>query len=390
MGNYHLRDDTVSALMHITLVSTSYPVHHDGSEAAGSFVEDFSRALARHVAVTVVAPAPKAGTILLDDILQVIYFKVARLPLSSLNPFNPFRWPSVVSTMQRGRRTVLEVVRSKKSDHIMALWALPSGYWAMKAGERTNTRFSTWALGSDIWSLGEIPVIRGQLAKVLRHAQLNFADGLKLSRQVKVISGSGCAFLPSSRDLGVTTPPQRGPGPPWRVAFLGRWHANKGIDLLLDALKLLSDEDWLRIRQFDLAGGGPLNDLVQARCEALRAEGKPVRLHGYLNRDAARDYLLNTDFVVIPSRIESIPVIFSDCLQAGCTVITTPVGDLPELLTQHDVGELCQAATAPAIADGIRRALGRGPAEPARLNEAAHSFSVTGAVNIFLKSLGVS
>ena len=148
MLNFHLRDDTVFTLMHITLVSTSFPYRHDGSEAAGAFVEDFSRALAQRVPVTVVAPAPKAHKILLDDNLQVIYFKVARLPLSSLKPFNPFRWPSLLSTMRRGGRTVLEVVRNRKSDHVMALWALPSGYWAMKAQQQTGTRFSTWALGS--------------------------------------------------------------------------------------------------------------------------------------------------------------------------------------------------------------------------------------------------
>jgi len=376
--------------MHITLVSTSFPFRHDGSEAAGAFVEDFSRCLAQRVPVTVVAPAPEAHEILLDDNLQVTYFKAARLPLSSLNPFNPFRWPSILSTMRRGRRTVLDVVQKRKSDHVMALWALPSGYWAMKAGEQTGTRFSTWALGSDIWSLGRIPVVRGYLATVLRRAQGNFADGLKLARQVEAISGSGCAFLPSSRDLGVTTTPARNQTPPFRLAFLGRWHENKGIDLLLDAMQALNAEDWARIARFDIAGGGPLEKLVRARCDAMRVTGKPIRVHGYLDRAAARDYLLNADFVVIPSRIESIPVIFSDCLQAGCTVIATPVGDLPELLTRNDVGQLCQEASGLAIAEAIRRALNEGPAEPARLKEAARSFSVTGAVDTFMSSLGFS
>jgi len=376
--------------MHITLVSTSFPYLHDGSEAAGAFVEDFSRALAQRLPVTVVAPAPKAHKILMDDNLQVFYFKVARLPLSSLKPFNPLRWPSILSTMRRGGRLVLDVAQKKQSDHIMALWALPSGYWAMKAGEKTGARYSTWALGSDIWSLGRIPVVRNHLATVLRRSQGNFADGLKLARQVEAISGSACAFLPSSRDLGVKKEPRRAQNPPWRLAFLGRWHGNKGIDLLLEALRLLDDDDWSRIRQFDVAGGGPLERQVRARCDALRAAGRPVQLRGYLDREAARNYLLNADFVVIPSRIESIPVIFSDCLQAGCTVIATPVGDLPELMTRHDIGELCQDASAPAIAQGIRRAVREGPADTARLNDAARSFSVTGAVDTFLKSLGLS
>ncbi len=44
---------------------------------------------------------------------------------------------------------------------------------------------------------------------------------------------------------------------PYRLAFLGRWHPNKGTDLLLDALHQLRDEDWHRIEAVRIAGGAP-------------------------------------------------------------------------------------------------------------------------------------
>jgi glycosyltransferase involved in cell wall biosynthesis len=116
------------------------------------------------------------------------------------------------------------------------------------------------------------------------------------------------------------------------LLFLGRWHPNKGIDLLLEALRLLSDEDWSLIETVLVAGGGTLNDEVLEGVNALKARGRPVTVTGYLDRTAACQALAAADFLLLPSRIESIPVVFSDALKFGLPVIAMPVGDLPVLI----------------------------------------------------------
>lgn len=370
--------------MHITLVSTSFPVTHDGSEAAGSFVADFATALSRRVPTTVVAPAHEAGESVLSDELDLVQFRAPKLPLSLLNPASPPDWSRIVTTLRNGGAATRRVATSRDSDHVLALWALPSGHWAAS----TDRPFSTWALGSDIWGLGRLPVIRWTLARTLRKAEYNFADGLELAKDVAAISGRACEFLPSSRDLGVVGDAARRVVGSYRFAFLGRWHPNKGVDLLLDALDMLGDRDWRSIERFDIAGGGPLEPLVRERCERLRRARRPVTLQGFLDRDEARDYLLRADFAVIPSRVESIPVVFSDCLQAGCTMIVTPVGDLPALMTDGCLGQLCAEPSGRAIADGIRAALESGLASEAALARAAERFSVEGAVSTFLGTIG--
>ena len=347
---------------HVVLVTTSYPDGSPGSEAAGSFVADFAAELARLARVTVLA-ASRADSTQRDGGLTVRRFEVPRLPLSLLRPANPAHWPAIARSLRAGGRALDELVARDRPDHVLALWALPSGYWAMRSAQRHGVPYSVWALGSDIWSLARIPVVRGVLRRVLARADARYADGLALAADVEAVGGRRCRFLASSRRLPPAAAGSRAPGPPYRLAFLGRWHVNKGTDLLLEALGELRDEDWQRIRELRLCGGGPLADVVQAGVARLAEAGRPVTLGGYLDRQAAADLLGWADFLLVPSRIESIPVIFSDALQLGTPLVATPVGDLPALFGEEPVGILAADVSARAYADALRRALDASPAD---------------------------
>jgi glycosyltransferase involved in cell wall biosynthesis len=369
----------------VLLVTTSYPDRGEGEAAAGVFVRDFARALATHgVAVEVVAPATmdNHGT---EQNVEVTRFAVPRLPLSLLNPMRIGDWKAVAASLSRGARVVYEACQGRRPDHILALWALPSGDWAMRAGKRLGIPYSTWALGSDIWTLGRIPGLRHYLAHVLKNAAHRFADGLELARDVERISRRPCGFLPSSRDFGHAGNRAVNTGPPYRLAFLGRWHPNKGVDLLIEALSLLADEDWSRIEAVRLHGGGPLEVQVKNGAKRLQEAGRPVEAGGYLDLLGARDLFQWTDFVVIPSRIESIPVVFSDAMQAGRPVIATPVGDLPRLVDSLACGLLAKRADGGAIAAAIHEAL----ALPSHrfgegLSRGAERFDVSSAAQSFI------
>jgi glycosyltransferase involved in cell wall biosynthesis len=51
-------------------------------------------------------------------------------------------------------------------------------------------------------------------------------------------------------------------------------------------------------------------------------------LNGPINIYDLSKYLKAVDYIVIPSRIDSIPVILSDALQKKCPIIATKVGDM--------------------------------------------------------------
>lgn len=347
----------MTSRQHIAVITSSFPDGEPGSEAAGSFVSDFAEALAEHVNVTVIAPSQirKAGEH--RGNLTIRRFTVPYLPLSLLKPGNPLHWPSIIQTLRSGQDAIHQLAREKKIDHVLALWALPSGYWARNIWKRCGITYSTWALGSDIWSLGKIPVVKKVLANVLRDSQLCFADGYQLKQDVEEISGRSCEFLASSRILPVVKKKRLSTVPPYRLAFLGRWHPNKGVDLMIESLGLLSDKDWEKIEEVRICGGGQLESVVGSSCNDFGMAGRPVKMGGYLDKAKAAELLAWADYLLLPSRIESIPVVFSDAMQAGCPVIAMPVGDLPMLMRENEVGILAHEVTAEAFARAMRVAL---------------------------------
>jgi glycosyltransferase involved in cell wall biosynthesis len=373
---------------HIVIVSTSYPLNGDGQEAAGTFVADFAHQLAQKVRVTVLAPALQAQTVQVDEQLTVRYFAVPRLPLSLLKASRLADWWAIISTLSQGKTALQTIVSQQQVDFIFALWVLPSGYWARTVAKQFRIPYATWALGSDIWSLKKLPLVGSVLRAVLQESTINFADGYQLCADVKQIAGRDCHFLPSTRQLSLDHTCPLAQNGPYTLVFLGRWHTNKGVDLLLASLALLTDQDWQQIRQVRLAGGGPLAADVAAAVACLQQQGRPVELQGYLAKAAATEFLSQSDYVLIPSRIESIPVIFSDAMKCRSPVIAMPVGDLPELLQHFRVGVLASDVTALAYAKAIQSALGRAPAQFSQgLDHAVQLFSPAHIVDEFLQWL---
>lgn len=343
----------------IVLVTTSFPVASDGSEAAGSFVSDFAEELGRHVPVRVVAPGRQSSREPWAENVEVFRYAAPQRPLSTLKLWRPSDMFEIARVLRAGMRATRAAAKVEPTTHVLALWALPSGAWARRVAREHGIGYSVWMLGSDVWSLGRVPILRAMLGRVVRGATHAWADGYKLAEDAKLIAGVPVGFLPSTRRIGMANPLPPRHGPPYRLLFLGRWHPNKGVDLLLDALTMLGDDDWSRIEKIEIQGGGSLEPLVRKRVAALCAAGRPIELGGFLAKCEAEAAIVRADWVLIPSRIESIPVIFSDAMKLSRPIIAMLVGDLPELFARAPFGVMSARVEAPALADAIRTALCR-------------------------------
>lgn len=348
----------MSQLHALVLVTTSFPIKGDGSEAAGSFVADLAEELAMHLPVRVVAPGRCSGRERWAEGVELFRYTAPGKPLSALKPWVPSDLLAIKRVLAAGETATREAVGYGPTAQLLALWALPSGHWARQISRETGVPYSAWTLGSDIWTLGHIPLVRGYVRRVLRDAHTCYSDGLKLADDTRAICGREVQFLPSTRRIERTRTAPLKTSPPYRLLFLGRWHPNKGVDLLLEALKLLHDDDWQRIEAIEICGGGPLEALVKQGVEELRGSGRPVELRGFLDKAAAEEAMLRADYLLIPSRIESIPVVFSDAMKLGCPVLTSPVGDLPRLVCEApQCGLVAKAVGSIQYADMIGRAL---------------------------------
>lgn len=340
----------------LLLITTSYARAGDGSEAAGAFVSDLAQQLVASMPVRVVAPGHEEVKSFYGQV-EVWSFKAPDKPLSLLSPANPRNWLAIVHTLRSLRRTVLAASEDARVLHALAFWVLPSGWAARILRRKLGVPYSVWALGSDIWSLGRLPVVRGFLRTVARDATHAYADGMQLGQDAQRMTGRDFVFLPSTRKLDPKrTRPVSRTGPHC-LLFLGRWHPNKGVDLLMEALSYLREEDWARIAEIHIAGGGPLQDSVVQAVNSLQRAGRPLRMSGYLNREQASEAFAEADRLLLPSRVESIPVVFSDAMKFSLPIVSMPVGDLPVLIGEG-VGWLAQRVDAKAFAEAISASLG--------------------------------
>lgn len=340
----------------LVIITTSFPIVGDGSEAAGSFVVDLVEEMAKHLPVRVVAPGRSAQKESWSTGVEVYRYAAPDRPLSTLKFWRARDLWWLVRVLSGGRAAT-RAATAEPTAHILALWGLPSGDWARRVAFERAIDYSVWLLGSDVWTLGKVPVIRGVLAKAIRGAAHAYADGYVLADDALRLSGATVDFLPSTRRIGLIERSTPRGGPPYRLLFLGRWHPNKGVDLLLEALELLGDDDWGKIERMDIQGGGPLEGLVRAKVSKLEAMGRPITVGRYLTKSEAEMAIADSDWILIPSRIESIPVVFSDAAKLARPIVAMPVGDLPRLMSRYDIGHLASAVTAKDFAAALVGAL---------------------------------
>lgn len=374
----------------VLVVTSSFPASDDDSRNAGVFVVDLARLLTEHGCDVIVA-SPQRSTV--SGPFQVRSFpRLGDEPsLSHLDPRTPSGLLKLISVLVGGVVSVPMIARKERVDHVLALWAVPSGALALMARWATRTHYSVWALGSDIWRIRDYPGGRSLLRLVLRRADRLYADGVQLADDTSAIADRPCSFLATSRVL------EPGERRLWNdgsrhVVAIARFHEHKGIDVLLEAVAGLPEElrDGLRVHVY---GDGPMRE------ELSRRAGRPdlvgtVVLEGIADGELVADALASADLAVIPSRLESIPLVLSDICRAGTPLVATDAGDMGELVARFEAGTVVPAGDAGALAQAISEALGNGDSggagTPAGRAALAEHLSLERSVVRFLGDVGLA
>jgi glycosyltransferase involved in cell wall biosynthesis len=215
--------------------------------------------------------------------------------------------------------------------------------------------YVVWVLGSDIWGVGRYPLGRTIVQQVLQRAGHVFGNSLYLLDGVQQLAGREAEFLAAGRMLPVAnTPAAALPDHHPQYVFIGRWDRAKGIDVLLDAMEIVAGR--LPEAHLHLFGGGPLEGEIRSRAQQGRLR-ECVTVYGFADPATAVAYMKAADALVISSRIESMPVLYSDALQCGCPIVATAVGDLGRLVQQQATGLVCPPEDAVALAEAMCQVL---------------------------------
>lgn len=133
------------------------------------------------------------------------------------------------------------------------------------------------------------------------------------------------------------------------VGMVGRLTRQKGFDLGLEAAGRLARE--LPSLRIVVIGDGPLRDALQRQGSALGI-GRRAQFRGW-QPNAARS-MAGFDLLLVPSRWEGFGLVVLEALGQEVLVVGSPVGAIPEILTDGVTGLIARAAGADEILDRLR------------------------------------
>ncbi|MDV3125575.1 glycosyltransferase family 4 protein [Mycobacterium sp. 21AC1] len=136
------------------------------------------------------------------------------------------------------------------------------------------------------------------------------------------------------------------------VLTLGRLGHRKGTFDLVRAVELLPDDVRSQI-QVVLAGDGEVDE-VRAFVDARNLRSV-IDVVGWIDAPTRDSFLQMADIFVLPSYDEGLPMAMLEAMAHGVVPLTTPVGSIPEAVTDDIDGLLVSPGDAAALADGLQR-----------------------------------
>lgn len=166
-------------------------------------------------------------------------------------------------------------------------------------------------------------------------------------------------------DIGADLPPREAPpeGAVLSLLVLANLSERKGIGTLLRACRVMKEQG-LRFR-VTIGGGGDVDGYRRLAAELGVAEECTFR--GWVTREEAHAHIRSHDLLLLPSTHEGLPMVILEALSAGLPVVTTPVGSIPEVLTDGETARIIPVNDPDALALAVAD-LARHPALYARLS----------------------
>lgn len=139
-----------------------------------------------------------------------------------------------------------------------------------------------------------------------------------------------------------------------KLVCVGRLCEQKGQLLLIEAAKKLADANV----DFELvlAGDGEMRQQVEALIVQYALQNR-VTITGWINSEAVRQHILDSQMLVLPSFAEGLPVVIMEAMSLKRPVISTYIAGIPELIKHGENGWLCVAGDIEDLSQTIQRAL---------------------------------
>lgn len=116
-------------------------------------------------------------------------------------------------------------------------------------------------------------------------------------------------------------------GNPLKLLFVGRFAANKGVDLLVAMMKQFHESGDGDSVSLDLIGTGPLLDSLRQTCNLPN-----VLFHGFVPDARLAAFYRSRDVLVLPTRYEGMPTVILEAMSYGMPAVVSDVGAVRDVV----------------------------------------------------------
>ncbi|MFD0685140.1 glycosyltransferase family 4 protein [Actinomadura fibrosa] len=188
---------------------------------------------------------------------------------------------------------------------------------------------------------------------------------LRLARTVVVNSRASAAALGGAgrgaqivyngvEEPARTVPPRAEPGPPARIALVGRLSPRKGSDVAVKAVRLLRERGY--DASLTLVGAiFPGYEWFEEELRTMAGDDEGVVFAGF--RPSVWESFAEADIAIVPSRVEPFGNVAVEAMLAGRPVVASATQGLVEIVEDGENGVLVPPDDPAALADGIARLL---------------------------------
>jgi glycosyltransferase involved in cell wall biosynthesis len=145
----------------------------------------------------------------------------------------------------------------------------------------------------------------------------------------------------------------RQPDAPLKVGFLGRWHPNKGAQVLAEAIQQLPADIPIELVIHGMVQGEP-DRVNREKVLAIAAKDSRLRIAEKLSREEVPAAVAGFDLLAVPSQwFETGPLVVLEAHAAGTPVLGSNLGGVAELVRHGTDGWLVPAADTGAWAQAL-------------------------------------
>ena len=212
-----------------------------------------------------------------------------------------------------------------------------------------------WGRGSDVY----LPHWRTKLTSkiAMKNADSVIALTENMKQTMRSIYGRNIAVIPNGIELREYTeirPVEEVKCPSKRILFVGRLHPIKGVQYLLQAMKVVHKK--MPDAKLILVGDGEEREHLESLTGSLEIR-EYVEFVGRAPHEMVLDYMNRSEVFVLPSLSEGFPVTILEAMACGLPIVATRVGGVPDIIEDGINGYLVDTKNPEQIAQALQKIL---------------------------------